>query len=121
MEGVVFALRQGLDLMQGLGVPVTRVLASGGSTRHPLWLQLQADIFNHPVFIDSLQEATARGAAMLAGVGVGLYRDGQEACRIAVRTPDTRVMPREEFTDLYQVAYQVYCQLYPALHGAKAS
>ncbi len=45
MEGVVLAMRQGLDVMETLGVPLDRIVASGGAVQHPLWLQLQADIY----------------------------------------------------------------------------
>jgi len=112
MEGVVYALRQGLDLIESLGVPVERVLASGGATQHPLWLQLQADIFNRPVYPGSVQEATARGAAMLAGVGAGLYRDAQQACHSAVHLPDMRISPQPDQAARYAEAYPVYCGLY---------
>ncbi len=115
MEGVVFALRQGLELMEGLGVPVERVLASGGATRHPLWLQLQADIFNRPVYPGGVQEASARGAAMLAGIGTGYYRDGQHACQKAVHLPETVILPQPRQVDQYQKAFQIYSTLYPAV------
>lgn len=115
MEGVVFALRQGLVLMEGLGVPVERVLASGGATRHPLWLQLQADIFNRPVYPGGVQEASARGAAMLAGIGVGLFQDGQDACDRTVHLPKTAVMPQSDWVAQYQSAFRLYTQLYPAV------
>lgn len=115
MEGVVFALRQGLELMAGLGVPLERILASGGATRHPLWLQLQADIFNRPVYPSQTQEATARGAALLAGIGAGLYADAQDACQRTVRFSEQPALPNPEVTPIYQQAYQSYCRLYPAL------
>jgi xylulokinase len=115
MEGVVFALRQGLDLMAGLGVPLERILASGGATRHPLWLQLQADIFNRPVYPSQTQEATARGAALLAGIGAGFYADAQDACRQTVHFAAHGVQPQPAAAQYYAAAYQTYCQLYPAL------
>lgn len=121
MEGVVFALRQGLELMEGLGVPVERVLASGGATRHPLWLQLQADIFNRPVYPGAVEEATARGAALLAGIGAGFYLDGADACRQAVHLPDESVRPQAAQVDRYERAFQVYAGLYPALAGPLAA
>ena len=62
MEGVIFDLRQGLDLIQALGVPVTRIIASGGGVRHPLWLQLQANILKCPVLQTETEEAAAFGA-----------------------------------------------------------
>ena len=110
MEGVVFELRQGLDLMLSLGTPVERLLATGGATRHPLWLQLQADIFNRPIHVSSVEEATARGAALLAGIGVGIYQDARDAICQAVVEPEASVFPNPERVELYASAYKTYRQ-----------
>ncbi len=108
MEGVVFALRQGLELMQSLGAPVERLLASGGATRHPLWLQLQADIFNRPVFVSQAEEATARGAALLAGIATGVYANGRDAIRQAVSEPRPATLPNPERVGRCAAAYREY-------------
>ena len=115
MEGVVFALRQGMDLMVELGVPIDRVLASGGATRHPLWLQLQADIFNRPIYRTTTQEAAAKGAAMLAGVGIGVYQHVREAAHRAVHIHSEIVQPFPSHTVIYEERYPIYCGLYRAL------
>lgn len=108
MEGVVFALRQGLDLMQSLGTPVQRLVASGGAARAPLWLQLQADIFNRPVWVSEAEEATARGAALLGGIGAGIYADAGEAVSTAVRAPRLGAAPDGERAGKYAQAYAAY-------------
>jgi xylulokinase len=115
MEGVVFALRQGLELMEELGVPVERIVASGGATAHPLWLQLQADIFNRPIYRTATIEAAAVGAALLAGVGAGLYPDALEACRRTVSWRDEVIVPVGENVARYEEGYGIFCRLYPAL------
>ncbi len=116
MEGVVFALRQGLDLMQSLGTPVDRLIATGGGTRHPLWLQLQADIFNRTIYVPhqgaesevfSTSDA-ARGAALLAGIGTGVYADAEAAIREAVRAPGIGAAPDPERVEVYAKAYEGY-------------
>ena len=117
MEGVVFALRQGLELMIEMGISFERILASGGATSHPLWLQLQADIFQRPVYVSSTQEATARGAALLAGVGAKVYQDCWDACKQTVRQNENPVLPQPEYVNLYEDIYQKYCQIYPALRS----
>ncbi len=109
MEGVVFGLRQGLDLMLSLGTPVDQLIATGGATRHPLWIQLQADIFNRPIFVSSMEEATGRGAAILAGIGVGLYADVADAIASAVRPSQPGALPDPERVRRYARAYQEYC------------
>jgi xylulokinase len=115
MEGVVFALRQGLELMAELGVPAERIVASGGATAHPLWLQLQADIFNRPIYRTATIEAAAVGAALLAGVGIGLYGDALEACRRTVVRQDQIIVPVAENVAQYEEGYNTYRRLYPAL------
>jgi xylulokinase len=118
MEGVVFALRQGLELMVELGVSAERIVASGGATAHPLWLQLQADIFNRPIYRTATIEAAAIGAALLAGVGAGIYPDALEACRRTVAWRDEVIEPNPENVVRYEEAYGHFCRLYPALATA---
>ena len=115
MEGVVFSLRQGLQLITELGVPVQRVVASGGGTRHPLWLQLQADILGRPIEQTLTTEAAATGAALLAGVGAGVYPDVAAACARAVRRSPEVVQPDPTRVARYTQIYQRYAELYPAL------
>jgi xylulokinase len=118
MEGVVFALKQGLDLMLALGVPLERLVVSGGGTRHALWLQLQADIFGHPVYPSQAAEATGRGAALLAGIGAGIFKDAQEAVARTVQPGQAPTLPRPEAVERYAEAYQRFCALYPVLKDA---
>ena len=115
MEGVVFALRQGLDLILETGVPVDRVVASGGGTHHPLWLQLQADIFNRPIYHTFSEEAAALGAAILAGIGIGVFPDAQMACKQVVQLRKEVFMPDRESVSRYQEVYASYLKLYPRL------
>jgi xylulokinase len=118
MEGVVLALRQGFELLLELGVKAERVVASGGGTRHRLWLQLQADILNRPIYQTQTEEAAAVGAALLAGVGVGVYTNAVAACRQTVRWRDEVIQPDPEKAALYSDAYYNFCKLYPALSNA---
>jgi len=119
MEGVVFALRQGLEVMIDLGVPIERMVVSGGGTRHPLWLQLQADVFNCPLYQTQTGEAAAVGAALLAGVGVGAYPDALTACQRTVQWRDEVIEPQPKQVAVYDAAYHVFCELYPALRTVR--
>ena len=102
MEGVVFSLFDGLALMRDLGAKFDQVIASGGGTKHPLWLQLQADVFDLPVRTTQTPEAAAFGAALLAGVGVGVYEDVPQACERCVKWSEEVYRPRTEMTALYR-------------------
>ena len=80
MEGVVFSLRDSLEILRELEVPVGQVRATGGGARSALWRELQADIYGVPIRRTTADEGPAHGAALLAGVAAGLYRDVDEAC-----------------------------------------
>jgi xylulokinase len=118
MEGVVFSLRACLELIEGLGAPVEQVVASGGGTRHPLWLHLMADIFDRPVTVSGLSEASAAGAALLAGMGVGIYADAASAWE---RTEGERVTPDPARVEGYDRAYETYKKLYSAFKMVRNS
>jgi xylulokinase len=115
MEGVVFSLRDGLDLMQAMGLSMERIIASGGGAQHPLWLQLQADILGAEVVRTETPEAAALGAALLAGVGVGMYADFNEARTAAVRYRPEVYEPRPAIAAHYRERAAIYRKLYPAL------
>jgi xylulokinase len=114
MEGVVFAMRDGLELMRALGVPVTSIRATGGGARHQLWRELQADIYDAPIETLAADEGPAYGAALLAGVGVGIYHDVETAVAQTVRVVD-HTAPSAERARRYEQLYATYRTLYPSL------
>ena len=117
MEGVVFSLLDGLRLMRDLGGAIQQAVASGGGARHPLWLQLQADIFGVDIIRADGQEAAALGAALLAGVGAGVYPDVATACARAVHWSRAVVQPSPENAARYREIGERYRALYPTLAG----
>jgi xylulokinase len=114
MEGVVFSLRQGLDLMEELGVPFGRVLAAGGATQHPLWLELLANIFDRPITPAHSPEATGFGAALLAGVGAGAWPTAAASVQ-ALPGAGKAINPKASKAEAYQEYFQQYKKIYPAL------
>ena len=117
MEGVIFSLRDALEIMQGLGVTVAEIRATGGGARGALWRQLQADIYDVGIRRTAAEEGPAYGAALLAGVAAGVYRDVEEACS-RVRVQDELTAPDPQRVRLYRDYHAVYRSLYPATHGA---
>ena len=115
MEGVVFSLREGLDIIQETGVPIERVVASGGSTNHHLWLELTANVFNRPIYLTKNLESSAHGAAMLAGIGTDIYPDARTACEKAVHWSDQIVVPQEQEHERLEKLYAQFRKLYPAM------
>jgi xylulokinase len=114
MEGVVFSLRDGLEIMEALGLDIGEVRAIGGGARSSLWRQMQADIFGCPIVTMRAEEGPAFGVALLAGVGANLYPNVQAAVDAAVATADT-VEPRTKTTKVYDELHAIYRQLYDAL------
>ena len=113
LEGVSYGLRDSLELMRGLGLSIGQVRASGGGASSPLWRQILADVFDTPIVTVDVTEGAAYGAALLAGVGAGVYRSVAEACETAVRvTGRTEPGPA---VDVYADFYPRYRALYPAL------
>jgi xylulokinase len=116
MEGVLFGLRQGLERVEALAGRSEPLLFSGGASRHPLWLRLAADILDRRIAISRQAEAAARGAALLAGIGVGMYTG---LGGLPDSDPDGREMvePEPRRAEAYARAYRTFCGLYPALAG----
>jgi xylulokinase len=117
MEGVAFSMRDGLEIMRGLGTPDDDVRAVGGGARSPLWLALQADVYGRPVRRTVIDEGPAYGAALLGGVAAGAFADvGEASERVRLREEVTE--PDPERAKRYDELYEVYTSLYPALRDA---
>ena len=117
MEGVIFSLRDSLEIMRELGVPVEDVRATGGGARSALWRQLQADIYDIPIRRTVADEGPAYGAALLAGVASGTYADVEEATSV-VKLREEITEPDRERAKVYEEHYKVYRSLYPATSSA---
>jgi xylulokinase len=114
LEGLTFELRINLDLLQSAGVRITELHAVGGGARSNLWLQLKADICNIPLRVPMVTDAACLGAALLAGVGVGAYRNLATAVAQAVRWRE-RIVPSSERAEAYEAQYARYRRVYPLL------
>ena len=113
MEGVIFSLRDSLEIMRELGVPVEDVRATGGGARSSLWRQLQADVYGTPVRRTVADEGPAYGAALLAGVASGTYAGVEEAISV-VKLREGITEPEPGRSKIYEDYYEVYRSLYPA-------
>jgi xylulokinase len=97
--------------MRALRLTVKQVRASGGGARSPLWRQMMADIFNSEIITVNATEGAAYGAALLAGVGSGIYRTVEEACRRAIAVtgstrPGGSVARYDAFFERYRALYR---------------
>ena len=114
MEGVTYSMRDSLDIIRELGVPVKQIRASGGGSRSPFWRQIQADVFGQKVYTIQSEEGPAFGVALLAAVGAGEYKNIQEACKAVIQLSGETAPSRKAKTH-YDRAYPVYKQLYRSL------
>lgn len=116
LEGVAFGLKDSLELMRGLGIRPPNIRLSGGGARSGLWRQILADVFGCPLDVAGASEGAAYGAALLAGVGVGIFHDVTDACR---RTAPAGTTVRPSGLN-YTSQYERFRSLYPATKGAPA-
>jgi xylulokinase len=113
MEGVAFAMSECLSLVCGLGEceqPI-QVIASGGATRSSVWRQIQADIYGYPLLLSKGDSQACVGAALLAGIGSGVYSSVEDACALLPR-PSMEVWPDPAHAEIYQRRNELYRQLY---------
>jgi xylulokinase len=101
-------------LKTGLEINAERLVAVGGATRNSFWMQNKADVTGLPIEVPEVEEATPLGAALLAGIGIGLYRDEEDALE-QVYKPGKTYQPDVQTAAGYAEWYQIYKQLYPTL------
>ncbi len=127
-EDMIRAVVEGLDyafldmlkaLEQGAGQKADQITAIGGGTRNAFWMQNKADISGRPVVTLEIEEATALGAAMLAGVGVGAYQDLSEAVE-RVQKPGRTFEPNAKLSALYAEFFEIYREIHSALKGVNS-
>lgn len=114
LEGVAFSLRAGLDVLREAGSTPGELRITGGGARSPLWQQILADVCDHPLVPLAQEEGPALGAAILAGVAIGVYPSLPAACAQVVRHGEP-VTPKPTATTHYASLYPIYQALYPAL------
>jgi xylulokinase len=114
MEGVLFSLRDGLEIMRALDVRPTQIRAVGGGAISDLWLQLQADVYGAPVYRLAVEEGAAYGAALLGHVVAETFLDVGEATGV-VGTREDVVEPDPTRSSVYDELFGIYRDLYGAL------
>jgi xylulokinase len=113
LEGVAFGVRARLETLERASTKATELRVSGGGARIALWNQIKADVTGTPV-VCVPGDSTAAGAAMLAGLGAGVYQDVAQAVAAAYR-PGPVAEPDPRHRGLYDEMYGRYL----ALTGSK--
>jgi xylulokinase len=120
LEGVAFSLRDTFTLFDEMKVAVNRIRLGGGGARSSLWRQIQADVYGHEVEIVEAEEGAAYGAAILAGVGAGVWKSVDQACAAVVRVAKT-VQPQPDVVAIMNKNYAAYRRVYAATKSIFAS
>ena len=113
LEGVVFGLRDSLEVARKQGIDIRRTTLCGGGAKSPLWRKMVANILNVTVDIPKTEEGPSMGGAMLAMVACGVYASVEDACKAIVEIVGSEE-PDEELTAKYENRYQAFKKLYPA-------
>lgn len=114
VEGVTFALRDSLEIMRDLGTKMDEVRLIAGGAKSKFWRQVVADVFGLQIVIPKNTEGPAMGAAILAGVGTGVFGDFFETTE-RILPVASRIDPDPEAHERYNAIYAQFIGLYPAL------
>jgi len=115
-EGVAFGLKDSLELIKGMGVQPAQIRVTGGGAKSKLWRQILADVFKAEVRTMQADEGPAFGAALLAGVGGGVFRSTVEAVNSTVALGES-CEPNPDDSDRYEEIYPLFKSLYQSLKG----
>lgn len=113
LEGVAFALRDSMEVARQLGIQVKRTKICGGGAKSALWVRIIANVLDMEVDLIANEQGPAMGAAMLAAIAAGDYKNVQEAADLLVHVVAT-VKPQPEIAAKYEQRYQTYRRIYPA-------
>ena len=120
LEGVAFAIRDSFEVAKALGIPIHRSKICGGGAKSPLWKTIMANVLNIQLDVPESEQGPGMGGAMLAMVACGRYPSVAAACEALVCTAET-ISPDPELAARYEVRYQQFKAVYPALKDVFAA
>jgi xylulokinase len=115
LEGVAFGIRDGFELLKSTGIgEVKQVRVSGGGAKSSLWRSILSNVLNLELVTVNTTEGAAYGAALLAGVGIDIWPNVDDAVNATI-VPGDSSKPETKMIAEYEHYYQVFKQLYPTL------
>lgn len=117
LEGVAFGMRDSVEIMKGMGIPITQMRISGGGARSPLWRQIMADVCNIPIVTINIDEGPAFGAGLLASISAGMFNSISEACEAIIKEKEY-INPIPQNVEEYEYWYQEFKSAYKTLAPA---
>lgn len=116
MEGCGYGLKQLCEIAENLtGTSYKKFISVGGGAKGDVWAQIKADITGKRIITMDMNDAAVMGAALLAGIGIGIYRDFEDATSRVSRKICKIFEPNPENAAVYEKRYQVYTGLYPRI------
>lgn len=116
MEGCGYGLRQLSEIAERVtGREIKEFTSIGGGAKSETWAQIKADITGKDIKILDMNDMAPIGAALLAGVGAGIFKDVYEAADKVEKKVYKVIRSSRAHDDIYNKRYQVYIQLYPQI------
>lgn len=114
LEGVAFSLRDCLEILRELNIPVAQMIAAGGGAKSELWRSITSGVFNVPLAVIPKigGSEAAFGAAIIAGAAAGAYSSIESACETLCKSSEA---PMPENVQSYEKLYGIYRSIYPNL------
>ena len=113
LEGVIFAIRDSLEVARSLGITPERTKICGGGAKSKLWCKMVANIFNMKVDVLENVQGPSMGGALLAAVACGVFQNVEETAKLA-KIAET-IEPDPALVEKYEARYQQFKQIYPAV------
>jgi xylulokinase len=114
LEGVAFAIRDNMEIIRALGIPLSRATLSGGGARSPLWCRILASVLSAELSLLETEEGPALGATRLAAVASGKVGSLSEISAPLVRE---RFLPEPVLVARYEKKYEKFKKIYPSMKG----
>lgn len=114
MEGIVYSMKESYSIFQSLDIKGDRIIAAGGGARSQLFRQIQADMYDCPIYVNQGKEQASIGAAMTAAVGSGRFRDYEEACGAMVHLSPEATEPIAGNVKIYNEEFLRFKEIYIA-------
>lgn len=111
LESVAYLMNQYIRTIENSGIVVNEIRSLGGGSKSRLWNSIKADVTQKSIITLKNSEATCLGAAMLAGIGIGLYKSVEDACDKTVHTGEIFRLDKSNAA-VYENGYSSFLKLY---------
>lgn len=110
MESIAYMLKGNIEIFERIGLQINEIRSFGGGSQSKLWNQIKADVCQLPLVISSYSEPGCLGAAILAGVGSGVFKNIEEGCDRLVLLEEPQY-PNKKSSERYSICYEEYVKL----------